>query len=145
MKNHNDIARWTASPLGLERKGFSLMELLVCIGILGILTALALPGLAGVITGGVSAKERQQVQCVAHTYGAASAAGAIFPDATREGVIEALTRPGGVRGSGIFADMTFRIALAPEEKTAVLASPMLVVTTAPDGSPEVVCHPHLGR
>ena len=141
MRNQTVASSKSLRVLGATPKGFSLVELLTCMAIIGIMAAMVLPGLAGIIESGVASKARHQAQTVAQTYAAARAAGAVFTDASREGVVEALAQPTGVRGRGIFVEMTFRIAITPEEKAAVLQSPLLVSKTLPDGSLELECRP----
>ena len=93
------------------------------------------------IEGGRSAKEKRQAQSVALTFAAARSAGAVFPVATREAIVDALTRPGGVRGSGIFADVSFSVPVAAAEQSAVRTSPCLVEKVLPDGSVNLEFHP----
>ncbi len=116
-----------------KRKGFGLTEVLMVVAILGVITALALPGLAGVLQGSRSAKSKQQAQAIAQTFAAAEAVGAVFASHSREGVVDALTRPEGVTGVGIFENVTFSVKLTIAEQNNVRVSPFLVGRTLPDG------------
>jgi prepilin-type N-terminal cleavage/methylation domain-containing protein len=139
MKNQATASSNASRSFDESPKGFSLVELVTCLAILGILVAMSLPSLAGIIETSVSSKARHQAQTIAQTYAAARAAGVVFAEPSREGVVEALTQPSGVRGRGIFAEMTFRVAMSPEEKAAVMQSTLLVSKTMPDGTLELEC------
>jgi len=116
-----------------KKGGFGLTELLMVVAILGVITALALPALAGVLQGGRSAKSKQQAQTIAQTFAAAEAVGAVFAIPSREGVVDALTRPEGVTGRGIFENVIFSVRLTVAEQNEVRTSPFLVGRTLPDG------------
>ena len=116
-----------------KKAGFGLTEVLMVVAILGVITALALPSLAGVLQGGRSAKAKQQAQAIAQTYAAAEAVGAVFAIQSREGVVDALTRPQGVAGIGIFENVIFSVKLTLAEQNEVRNSPFLVGRTLPDG------------
>ena len=118
---------------GLKRDGFGLTEVLMVVAILGVITALALPALAGVLQGGRSAKSKQQAQTIAQTFAAAEAVGAVFAVSSREGVVDALTRPEGVTGVGIFENVIFSVKLTIAEQNEVRTSPFLVGRTLEDG------------
>ena len=118
---------------GLKRDGFGLTEVLMVVAILGVITALALPALAGVLQGGRSAKSKQQAQTIAQTFAAAEAVGAVFAVSSREGVVDALTRPEGVTGVGIFENVIFCVKLTVAEQNEVRTSPFLVGRTLADG------------
>lgn len=126
---------------GRAVQGFSLVELITCVAIIGMIAAMALPSLVGIIGQSVSAKSKRQSHCIAQTYAAACAAGVVFADSSCEGVVEALTRSGGVRGRGVFAEMTFSVSMSPEEKAGVIRSNTLVVRTLPNGSRQLEYHP----
>ena len=93
MKNQTAISHKATRVFGVTSKGFSLVELLSCLAIIGLIAAMALPSLAGIIDSSMSSKARHQVQTLTQTYAAAQAAGAVFAEPSREGVVEALTRP----------------------------------------------------
>jgi prepilin-type N-terminal cleavage/methylation domain-containing protein len=125
----------------LGKNGFSLVELLVALAVIGVIAGLAMPSIAGVVAGGRSAKEKRQAQSVALTFAAARSAGAHFPVATREGIVDALTTPGGVQGSGVLADVSFSVPVAASEQSAVRSSPCLVDKRLQDGSMILEFHP----
>ncbi len=120
------------------------MELLMAVAILGVIAALAIPSLAGVMDGGRQVKANRQAQAVAQTYAAARAAGAEFAVLTREGVVDTLTQMGGVHGRGIFSDTAFTLPLSPAERLEVRGSAALVGRVMEDGSFQLEFHP-LGR
>ncbi len=55
---------------------------------------------------------------------------------SREGVVDALTRPQGVAGIGIFENAIFSVKMPLAEQNEVRNSPFLVGRTLPDGK----CH-----
>lgn len=103
------------------------------LAILGVIAALALPTLAGVLKSSRSAKSVQQAQAIAQTFAAANAVGAVFAVHSREGVVDALTRPEGVQGAGIFSNVTFNVKLSLVDKNEVRSSALLIGHTLPDG------------
>lgn len=126
-------------------RGFSLVELLTCIAVLGLIVAMAIPSLAGMVQGSVSAKSQRQAQTIAQTYTSACAAGAVFADANPETIVETLTQAGGVRGKGVFADMIFRVSMSAAEKIEVVRSKALVTQTLPDGTMHLIYRPDAAR
>ena len=116
-----------------KESGFGLTEVIMVVAILGVIAALALPALAGVLQSSRSAKSVQQAQAIAQTFAAAEAAGAVIAVQSREGVVDALTRPEGVQGGGIFSNVTFNVKLSLVDKNEVRSSALLVGHTLPDG------------
>ena len=121
----------------LPTRGFSLVELLASLAILGIIAAMALPCLAGMVNSSVCVKTKRQAQIVAQAYTSALAAGTVFADVTPAAVIDALSAVGGVRGKGIFSDMTFSVSMSVAEKDALCASGLLAVRTNLDGTAQL--------
>jgi prepilin-type N-terminal cleavage/methylation domain-containing protein len=113
--------------------GFSLVELLVVIAVIGILAAVAIAAMSGIFTRAEEAKAKRQAQNIVTTYAAAKAAGATFTILTKAGVVETLAAT-GVHGSGAFADALFIVPLNGTEKANTKISPYLVETTYPDGT-----------
>lgn len=90
--------------------------------------------MSGIYTSSQNAKSMRQAQNIANTYATALAAGASFDVQSREGVVDALTQPGGIKGHGVFADSIFSVPMSTDEKNLVKLSSALVESTLPDGS-----------
>ena len=125
--------------------GFSLVELIICVSIIGLIVAMAIPSVAGIVDSSTSAKSQRQAQIIAQTYASACAAGAVFANSQPETVIEALTQTAGVRGKGIFADLVFTVTMTAAEKSDVVRSKALVTHSLPDGTTQLVYRPSTGR
>ena len=69
------------------KSAFSLVEMLVAVAVIGILSALAIPALAGVLQQGESVKTTRNAQLIATTYASARAAGAAFTSSDLRGKI----------------------------------------------------------
>lgn len=105
--------------------GFSLVELLVAIAVIGVLAALAIPAMSGIFNRGRESAINQNAQNLATMFSAARAAGATFPSYDKDTVIDTLTGPAGVQGSGTMANVVFRLPLGTEQITAVKSSTQL--------------------
>ena len=93
-----------------SKRGFSLVELLVVIAVLGIISAIAVVSLSGVNENSRVATAKRQAQQIASVFGAGSATGAPgFKTAT--GVATAMNAVGvGSTGSGVMKNSTFQLA-----------------------------------
>jgi len=112
----------------VKAAGFSLVELLVVIAVIGIMAAIAIPMISNINANATTAKNKRNAQQLASTYGAATAAGATVTGATPLAI--AATLKSGVSGpSGSqFQNTKFQVSLGAAEITA--AAPYLTFDAA---------------
>jgi prepilin-type N-terminal cleavage/methylation domain-containing protein len=104
-----------------SKYGFSLLEMIVSIAIVGILVAIALPPMLNIFREGESAKVTRNAHTIAMTYAGARAAGATFNSCPTDvrGMIMELSE--GKQGVGVMAGAVFSVnPLSPTELKAVL-------------------------
>ena len=103
------------------KRAFSLCEMLVAIAVIGMIAALAVPSLAGILHQGCSLKTTRNAQTIATTYSAARAAGATFKNASTDlrGMVTELFE--GKHGAGHMATSFFSVSrLKAKDLDAVL-------------------------
>jgi prepilin-type N-terminal cleavage/methylation domain-containing protein len=110
-----------SSPSKGRVSGFGLVELLTVIAVLGIMTSILVPAMAGVSESANTKRCQRIAQEFAALYMSSIAAGCTDLDnpASVSEVLEKLIA--GVKGSGVFADTQFRlpnVALADQNESA---------------------------
>jgi prepilin-type N-terminal cleavage/methylation domain-containing protein len=100
------------------QRGFSLVELLMALGVISMLAAVALFNLTNIMGAGKEAATQRNAQQFCDTYAAARAAGAEFKCAGASGILDELIA--GKRGQGQFSTSEFRLPLAHDDRRAVL-------------------------
>ncbi len=101
-----------------NKKGFSLVELLVVIAVIGVIAAIAIPAMTNIFGNSRTAKSKRNAQNIASVYSAARAAGASFIGNGGNGTtVSDITSQlaSGINGSGSFSTSKFQISLAPTE------------------------------
>jgi prepilin-type N-terminal cleavage/methylation domain-containing protein len=112
-------------PRRKSATGFTLVELLVVVAVIGVLAAMAVAIFANTTHSAEMAKNRRNAQTITHVYGAAVAAGATVSTDSVGAIIDSLQA--GVTGVGQFSTTTFRIDLSDTEQSALeAASPALL-------------------
>ena len=89
-------------------RGFSLVELLVTIGVLGVITAISIIAINPVTRNAHVNKDMRNAQSIAAVAGASQAAGAVLDLSSLDSAIAQLKE--GVSGSGTFSSSTFKVA-----------------------------------
>jgi prepilin-type N-terminal cleavage/methylation domain-containing protein len=97
-------------PLRSPATGFSLVEMLVVIAVIGIMAALAIPGFRGIVDSSAVVRDRQNARCLASVCQSAQAAGVEFvdPDGDLEQTIRNI-QAGGEGTVGAFNRQVFRV------------------------------------
>lgn len=98
-----------------KASGFSLVELLVVIAVIGLIAAIAIPQISKITDKAQIASDQRNAQNIVSVYGASLSAGATYSATTLTEVISALEA--GVNGSGTFADSEFKISTIDDAVT----------------------------
>ncbi len=89
-------------------RAFSLVELLVTIGVLGVITAISIIHINPVTRNAHVNKDMRNAQSIAAVAGASQAAGAVLDLSSLDSAISQLKD--GVAGKGSFSSSTFKVA-----------------------------------
>lgn len=122
----------TARRRRSQRGGFSLVELLFVVGLIGVLASIAIGIATGINSAAEDAKNRRNAQFAASVYASAHAAGASFSSEAGdvEGVIRELNE--GKAGQGNLSAAYFRLPTMPIGDTGSMVS-LLVYDPASGG------------
>jgi prepilin-type N-terminal cleavage/methylation domain-containing protein len=100
------------------RRGFSLVELLIVITVIGIMVAVAVPVLSPIRENARINKNQRNAQSLVAMASSAQAAGAVLDLSTVTTAV--LQLKSGVSGTGMFSTSTFKVApFSPEEIDAI--------------------------
>ena len=96
------------------KKGFSLVELLVVIAVIGVIAAIAIPAMSGIFEKSDGAKSKRNAQSVASLYSSLRSAGATIASPSAVTIVDAL-QLGVTATAGAFTGSTFKSNLATGE------------------------------
>ncbi len=90
------------------RRGFSLIELLTVVAVIGIIAGFVIAGTSNLTQNSSEVKARRNAQTLCSLYGCARAAGAAFVADTPEGILDELVI--GKNGSGVLSTTVFQMS-----------------------------------
>jgi type IV pilus assembly protein PilA len=101
----------------LSKAGFSLVEMLVVIAVIGIMAAIAIPNIGNINKAARDSAAQRTAQTIASIFSAATAAGVDFVGVTKDAVITEVE--GGVQpAEGVFKGKNFIVPNIPDVGTA---------------------------
>ncbi|MEZ5330188.1 MAG: type II secretion system protein [Verrucomicrobiales bacterium] len=99
-----------------KNRGFSLVELLVVIAVIGLIAGIAIPSVSKVTDKAKTATAQKNAQMICSLHSSARSAGAGFVSSTRGGIIDELV----IGVTGTIVDSSFQMsALSDVDKTEV--------------------------
>lgn len=101
-----------------NKKGFSLVELLVVIAVIGVIAAIAIPAMSGIFGKADATKTNRNAQAIVSQYNAARAAGNTATHADKAAAVAAITGAAPMSGSGVFSTSQFSAPMSTTERDA---------------------------
>jgi len=96
-------------PENTSRRGFTLVETLFAVAIIGVLAAIGITTMVGLVRSAGNSKDRRNAQSVSALYSSARAAGATFSSSSADkvGVVNELIE--GKAGKGVLSTVRFQL------------------------------------
>lgn len=91
----------------VSEQGFTLVEILAVIAIIGVMAAIAIPALGGLIERGETSTKKKNAQSIVNMYLAAKASGNTNTYANEGDAVNAITTMPGLAGSGSLENNRF--------------------------------------
>jgi prepilin-type N-terminal cleavage/methylation domain-containing protein len=133
MRLHSSL--YTTMKQFRRKQGFTLVEVMVVIGVMGVMAGVAIPLTSGIIGQSTSQVSKRHAQNIVQMFNSARAAGnkGVFD---LDSAVAAVTSATGISGSGAFAGSTFTAVMNPVERDAAKAK----ITTSGNGSEMVLVY-----
>jgi prepilin-type N-terminal cleavage/methylation domain-containing protein len=104
-----------------NKKGFSLVELLVVIAVIGVIAAIAIPAMSGIFGKADNNKTLRNAQNIVSSFNAARAAGNTTVYADEDAAVAAIVTATGITGAGSFSATRFSAPMQTSEAAAAKA------------------------